>query len=131
MDTLSDKPTWSGGTDEEVNVRYVERDFRGDVERWHGRFGGQLGMLVVTGAAQVLAGPDAWCKLVGRWAQWPYAGEAKCQSYGHRYQRDCEAFAFFTTCDPMNGVVCEKHKCRCSKPLMVRAPVLRAEEVRP
>ncbi len=29
----------------------------------------------------------------------------------------CLEHATHTTCDPINGVVCEKHKCRCSKPL--------------
>lgn len=25
--------------------------------------------------------------------------------------------ATFTTCEPIGGVVCEDHKCRCSKPI--------------
>ncbi len=29
----------------------------------------------------------------------------------------CSADATHTTCDPKGAVVCEKHKCRCSKPL--------------
>lgn len=30
---------------------------------------------------------------------------------------DCEADATHTTCDPRGGVVCEKHRCRCSRPI--------------
>lgn len=29
----------------------------------------------------------------------------------------CLEKATHSTCDPINGVVCDKHKCRCSKPL--------------
>lgn len=29
----------------------------------------------------------------------------------------CGAPAHYTTCDPINGVTCERHKCRCAKPL--------------
>lgn len=34
-----------------------------------------------------------------------------------------------TTCDPIGGVVCAIHKCRCSKPLA--APDTAAEEIEP
>lgn len=41
----------------------------------------------------------------------------KCQWYGSIYkiEETCDNEAEFTTCDPINGVVCAKHKCRCSK----------------
>lgn len=34
-----------------------------------------------------------------------------------RPQAKCEAPAHYTTCDPIGGVTCERHKCRCAKPL--------------
>ncbi len=30
----------------------------------------------------------------------------------------CEDEGTFTTCDPVGGVVCAKHKCRCSQPIL-------------
>ena len=31
--------------------------------------------------------------------------------------RECDEAATHTTCDPVDAVVCEAHKCRCSKPI--------------
>lgn len=31
--------------------------------------------------------------------------------------RKCGAPALYTTCDPVGGVTCRRHKCRCAKPL--------------
>ncbi len=37
--------------------------------------------------------------------------------HDYEYQEPCDAPACFTTCDPMNGVSCYKHKCRCARAL--------------
>lgn len=34
--------------------------------------------------------------------------------------QNCSNIATHTTCDPKGNVVCESHKCRCSKPLHVK-----------
>ena len=35
----------------------------------------------------------------------------------HAAPLSCAEEASMTTCDPISGVVCLKHKCRCSQPL--------------
>lgn len=43
---------------------------------------------------------------------------SKCEWYSSSdFQASCNEEAGYTTCDPMDGFVCEKHKCRCSKPI--------------
>ena len=38
-----------------------------------------------------------------------------CQAYRLDLKWQCSNIATHTTCDPVGGVVCEEHTCRCSK----------------
>lgn len=64
--------------------------------------------------------------------------DRKCQHYtiyDGNYSNDhplgprCANTAKYTTCDPVGGVVCEDHKCRCSKPLLASSSASEEQQV--
>jgi hypothetical protein len=60
----------------------------------------------------------------------PVAAEVTCQWVddrtadelmpGESFEPPCTEPATHTTCDPIGGVVCARHRCRCSRPLCAR-----------
>lgn len=43
------------------------------------------------------------------------ATHKRCQHYDYSGRMLCTNWAEFTICDPLDGFVCNEHKCRCSK----------------